>query len=317
MNTWLTLIHNLWYNDCNFVVMHKIFVVIVLLMGLNTFGQNKKIDKLEVLYAQQHYTKVLRKSNALLANPEYDYSGMPSFYKSLALFRLSEDEIWLKRHKKSIDEAIELYRSFLAFKDAEHYIKSHYIEISDLKNHLTSLEKKLLRTGHKKESKQIKKFINKELKQIKGYYNPASDNEKSNNDEQQNTSTSSNSLRHQIIAYAKTFIGVKYVWAGSDPSGFDCSGYTSYVLKKFNILITRTASGQMQGASKIKLSNAFMGDLVFFGHSGNITHVGLVVSEKGQDLSMIHASTSKGIIITNVDKSTYWKPKLKGAGKVV
>jgi len=297
--------------------MHKIVVVIVLLMGLNAFGQDKKIDKLEVLYSQQHYTKVLRKSNALLANPEYDYSGMPSFYKSLALFRLSEDEIWFKRHKKSVVEAIDLYRNFLEFKDVEHYIKSHYVEISDLKNHLSDLEKSLLKWGYKKESKLTKIFINKELKQIKGYYNPASENENIEKEDKETVSTSSNSLRHQIIAYAKTFIGVKYVWAGSDPSGFDCSGYTSYVLKKFNILITRTASGQMQGASKIKLSNAFMGDLVFFGHSGNITHVGLVVSEKGQDLSMIHASTSKGIIITNVDKSTYWKPKLKGAGKVV
>lgn len=297
--------------------MQKILVLIVLFVGLNAFAQDKKIDKLEVLYAQKHYTKVLRKSNALLANPEYDYSGMPSFYKSLALFRLSEDEVYFKRHKKSISEAIELYRNFLEFKDAEHYIKSHYVEISDLKNHLDKLSKQMSKWGYEKDSKRIKNFINKELKQIKGYYNPASENEEPENNKEENVTASSNSLRDQIIAYAKTFIGVKYVWAGSDPSGFDCSGYTSYVLKKFNILVTRTASGQMQGASKIKLANAFKGDLVFFGHSGNITHVGLVVSEKGQDLSMIHASTSKGIIITNIDKSTYWKPKLKGAGKVV
>ena len=130
-------------------------------------------------------------------------------------------------------------------------------------------------------------------------------------------STSSNSVRDKIVAYAKTFIGVKYVWAGSDPSGFDCSGYTSYVLKKFNITITRTASGQMQGASKIKISNAFKGDLVFFGHGGNITHVGIIISEKGEALSMIHASTSKGIMITNIDTTTYWKPKMKGVGKVI
>lgn len=317
MNTRLTLGYKLWYINCNFVVMQKLLIVILLFIGVNSFGQDKKIDKLEVFYAQKHYTKVLRKANALLANPEYDYSGMPSFYKSLALFRLAEDETWYKRHKKSVDEAINLYRNFLEFKDAEHYVKSHYVEISDLKNHLSTLEKDLKKRGYKKESAKVKKFIGKELKQIKGYYNPASDNDNSDDKGNETVSTSANSLRDKIIAYAKTFIGVKYVWAGSDPSGFDCSGYTSYVLKKFNILITRTASGQMQGASKIKITNAFKGDLVFFGHSGNITHVGLVVSGKGQDLSMIHASTSKGIIITNIDKSTYWKPKLKGAGKVV
>ena len=66
-----------------------------------------------------------------------------------------------------------------------------------------------------------------------------------------------------------------------------------------------------------KLANAFKGDLVFFGHSGNITHVGLVISDKGAPLSMIHASSSKGIMLTNIETSSYWKPKLKGVGKVI
>lgn len=297
--------------------MHKLILLLFIFIGFNSFSQDKKIDKLEVLYAQKHYTKVLRKSNTLLANPEYDYSGMPTFYKSLTLFRLAADETWLKRHKESIGDAISLYRTFLEFKDAEHYINAHYYEIADLKIYLGELEKNLSKWGYKNDSKQVRKFINKELKSIKGYYKPSEDNLDPKDNSNETVSTSSNSVRDKIVAYAKTFIGVKYVWAGSDPSGFDCSGYTSYVLKKFNIAVTRTASGQMQGASKIKLSNAFKGDLVFFGHSGNITHVGIVISEKGEALSMIHASTSKGIMITNIDTSTYWKPKLKGAGKVV
>ena len=297
--------------------MQKLILILFLFFGFNSFSQDKKIDKLEVLYAQKHYTKVLRKSNTLLANPEYDYSGMPTFYKSLSLFRMSGEETWLKRHKKSVGEAIAPYRVFLEFKEAEAYINAHYYEIADLKIYLGELEKKLSKCGYKKDAKQVKKFIAKELNNIKGYFKPTEDDPSPENTSNETVSTSSNSVRDKIVAYAKTFIGVKYVWAGSDPSGFDCSGYTSYVLKKFNILVTRTASGQMKGASKVKLANAFKGDLVFFGHSGNITHVGIVISEKGEALSMIHASTSKGIMVTNIDKSTYWKPKLKGAGKVV
>lgn len=298
--------------------MHKLILIFFIFIGFNSFSQDKKIDKLEVYYAQKHYSKVIRKSNTLLANPEYDYSGMPTFYKSISLFRLAGEESWFNRHKKSIDEAITLYSQFLEFKDAEHYIKAHYYEIADLKIYLGELEKSLINRGFKKEATQVQKFVKKELNNIKGYYKPSiEDIDPEDNGSNTTVSTSSNSVRDKIVAYAKTFIGVKYVWAGSDPSGFDCSGYTSYVLKKFNIAVTRTASGQMQGASKIKLSNAFKGDLVFFGHSGKITHVGLVISEKGEALSMIHASTSKGIMITNIDTSTYWKPKLKGAGKVV
>jgi len=242
---------------------------------------------------------------------------MPSFYKSLALFKLSGNEDWNKRHKKSIDDAIKTYCTFLKYKDAEHYIKAHYFEIAELKNFLVKLEKKYTKLGYKNDARQIKHFLKNELKQIKGkpvYQEPI---ESENVNDQANNQSNSNSLRDKIVAYAKTFIGVKYVWAGSDPSGFDCSGYTSYVLKKFNISLKRTASGQMQGSTKIKIANAFKGDLVFFGHSGNITHVGLITSEKGAPLSMIHASSSKGIMLTNIETSSYWKPKMKGVGKVI
>ena len=95
--------------------MQKLLLLLFIFIGFNSFSQDKKIDKLEVLYAQEHYTKVLRKSNHLLANPEYDYSGMPSFYKSLVLFRLSGDEVWFRRHKKSIDDAIILYLKFVKY----------------------------------------------------------------------------------------------------------------------------------------------------------------------------------------------------------
>ena len=57
--------------------------------------------------------------------------------------------------------------------------------------------------------------------------------------------------------------------------------------------------------------------MIFFGKGNAITHVGIVVSEKGEPLTMIHSSTSKGIIITNIETSTYWKSKLKGIGSVI
>ena len=70
----------------------------------------------------------------------------------------------------------------------------------------------------------------------------------------------------------------------------------------------------MADCKKKKIADAENGDLVFFGNGNKITHVGIVVSNKGEELKMVHASTSKGVIVTNVEKSSYWKPKLKGVG---
>ncbi|HIP37670.1 MAG TPA: NlpC/P60 family protein [Crocinitomix sp.] len=296
-------------------------VFIIIFVGFQSFSQDKKIDKLEIYYDQGHYTRVYRKANQLLANPNYDYSAMPKFYKSLAIFRLSNDLTWLKRHKNEINDAINLYRLFLEHNSAEDYIKAHYVEIGELKIYLQTLEERLKTLGYKTQAEQIHKFVHQELKQVKGYVRPKetpTNNDNPNQNANSDVSThQSKNLREKIVAYAKQFIGVKYVWAGHSPSGFDCSGFTSYVLKHFNILLSRTASGQLEGAKKIKISTAFTADLVFFGHSGKITHVGLIVSQKGEDLTMIHASTSKGIIITNIEKSTYWKPKLKATARVV
>jgi len=297
--------------------MLKIFVFFFAFTVAAVSAQDKKIDRLEVYYDQGHYTKTLRQSKKLLANPEYDYSGLPSFYKSIAQFRLIGDPTYYKRHKKALKTAIDDYHIFLDHQNANHYIKAHYSEIASLKPFLKSVQKYLLKTGHKADAKTLQNFINTDLKNIKGNYVPVLNNPDENPIEPNINSTTSSDIQNDLVKYAKKYIGVEYVWAGSDPSGFDCSGYTSYVLKHFDVNMARTASGQMEGAKKVSISNAQKGDLVFFGHSGKITHVGIIISNKGEALTMIHASSSKGIMITNIETSSYWKPKLKGIGRVL
>jgi cell wall-associated NlpC family hydrolase len=77
-----------------------------------------------------------------------------------------------------------------------------------------------------------------------------------------------------IVGIAQSFFGVPYVYGGSSPSGFDCSGLTSYVYRQAGISIPRTASAQQAAATRV--SNPQPGDLVFFGSPAY--HVGIYVS---------------------------------------
>lgn len=297
--------------------MMRIVLTFVLFISVAGICQDKKIDKLEILYDQGYYKKVYRKANSLLADPLYDYSALPEYYKSLAIFRLAMDDLWFKRHPKCIFEAIDLFKEVEESEKYGDYVAAHIYELQALKGYLSTLQEKLKGRGLAGSAEALEIFISDNLGAIKVTKIVVEEPEIIVENEGGNESNIPKSVREKMVVYAKSLVGVKYVWAGNDESGFDCSGFTSYVHKKYGILISRTASGQQEESKKVKLDHAQKADLVFFGNGAKITHVGLVVSNKGDELSMVHASTSKGVIITNIEKSTYWKPKLKSAGTYV
>lgn len=87
---------------------------------------------------------------------------------------------------------------------------------------------------------------------------------------------SSNASGSAVLNYAYQFLGTPYVWGGSTPSGFDCSGFTSYVYRKFGVNLPRVSRAQATVGTKVAYSNLQAGDLVFFG-SGSISHVGIYI----------------------------------------
>ena len=260
--------------------------------------------------------------------PEYDYSGLHAFYHALSLFRLANDEAWFKRHNYAIDEAVSAYRKFLESERIADYINAHYYEIASLKTYLVDLETKFEGLRLTAAAAQIQKFRLNELKGIKSRPDIIHDkrtngevankdklNEIENKDETvSNTNDNYKEFRQKMVVYAKSLVGVKYKWAGISPDGFDCSGFVGYVHQKYGFTLPRSASDQLAQAKKLKLDEAFMGDLVFFASGSTISHVGLVISNKGENLMMVHSSTSKGVIITEIPTSTYWQGKLKAAG---
>ncbi|MDD3165182.1 MAG: SH3 domain-containing C40 family peptidase [Oscillospiraceae bacterium] len=112
------------------------------------------------------------------------------------------------------------------------------------------------------------------------------------------------SVSSQLISYAQNYLGTRYVWGGTTPSGFDCSGFTRYVYAAFGYSLNRTAANQLGNGTSVSKSSLAVGDLVFFANtyssSAAATHVGIYVGN-GQ---FIHAA-SGGVKITNLSDSFY------------
>ena len=111
------------------------------------------------------------------------------------------------------------------------------------------------------------------------------------------TTTTSSNKGLEVVAYAKKYLGCKYVRGGTSPKGFDCSGFTTYVFKHFGISLNRTSSGQRSNGKKVEKSNLQPGDIVCF-----TGHVGIYIGGN----QFIHAANpQKGVIITSLSDSYY------------
>ncbi len=108
----------------------------------------------------------------------------------------------------------------------------------------------------------------------------------------------------EAVRIAKSYIGVPYVWGGTTPKGFDCSGFVQYVYRQMGISINRVAADQANNGYYVAKEDLQPGDLVFFKKAGRaIHHVGMYVGN-GQ---YIHApSTGRSICIENMTRSDYY-----------
>lgn len=117
------------------------------------------------------------------------------------------------------------------------------------------------------------------------------------------------SKRNQLIAYSRGFLGRRYVYGGNGPNSFDCSGFTSYVYKKFGIRLERTATAQSKQGKYVSRKNLQPGDLVFFKTDNSkkqITHTGIYIGNN----KFIHASSGKSkrkVTINGLNESFYNK----------
>ena len=131
---------------------------------------------------------------------------------------------------------------------------------------------------------------------------------------------SRNNIIDQVIDYAYRFRGTPYRYGASSPRGFDCSGFTSYVFKRFGIQLDRSSRGQITNGERVKKKDLQPGDLVFFqGRSGRggVGHVGIVTRVNADNtFHFIHSACSSGVTESK-NTEDYYSSRYVGACRVL
>lgn len=307
--------------------MKKNLALLLVLFGFFSFqsaAQDRKVDVLEVMYNQQNYRAIVRKSHKLITKNGYEDNELVHLFQATALAQLSLDKKYLNGHPDALMKSSEAFVNYYELDKQQGFVQEQSQLLEDLRKvyknspglRMKSEAYDYLMGTPAKPPVIIKERVvivkNKTGKPVK--YNADFKAEA--------VDTVCDlpylSQEDKMIAYAKKFIGVPYSYGATGDGGFDCSGYTQYVLGRYGYDLPRSARVQENSVKSIHVSEAKKGDLVFFSSNrkkSHITHVGLVISEPGEDLTMIHASSSQGIVITNIVGNSYWQPKLVAAGR--
>ena len=112
-----------------------------------------------------------------------------------------------------------------------------------------------------------------------------------------------------IVNTAMQYLGVPYVWGGTSPRGFDCSGLVQYVCKQNGISVNRVACDQRRNGTYVSRENLQPGDLVFFARGGYIHHVGIYVGNG----NMIHAPQTGDVVKISSIQTSYRVQTYAGA----
>lgn len=126
-----------------------------------------------------------------------------------------------------------------------------------------------------------------------------------------------NNALNQVIDEAYTYLGTPYRYGGMTRRGIDCSAFVLSVFRESaGINLPRVAAAQAKQGERVDRSDLQKGDLVFFSHGRGIAHVGIVESIEDGDIKFIHASTSRGVMVSSLNDN-YWGPRYRFAKRIL
>lgn len=132
-------------------------------------------------------------------------------------------------------------------------------------------------------------------------------------------SSNSYAKADRIVSNALEYKGVKYKFGGTSRRGMDCSGVIYVAFGEADFQLPRVSKDMAKIGRKVSLRKVKKGDLLFFKTSKsnrNINHVGLVVSNKNEQIRFLHSTTSKGVIVSFLSEK-YWRKSFVKANKVL
>lgn len=123
----------------------------------------------------------------------------------------------------------------------------------------------------------------------------------------------------KVISTARSFTGTPYKYGGTTRAGMDCSGLLINSFRAIDLTLPRSSEDQSKIGKEVKMRDLQPGDLVFFATGKKrkqITHVGLVTENKHGEVKFIHASSSLGVVETNIS-AEYYQKRYRGARRII
>lgn len=122
-----------------------------------------------------------------------------------------------------------------------------------------------------------------------------------------------------LVSFAEKLVGVKYKYGSvAKAKGFDCSGFIYYVFNHFNIPVPRVSKDFTNAGEEVPISESRRGDIILFtgsdANSGVVGHMGIVTENKNGKLEFIHASSSRGVMISGMN--SYFVPRFVKVNRI-
>ncbi|MFB6468081.1 NlpC/P60 family protein [Cytobacillus sp. Hz8] len=242
------------------------------LRSIQSQGQQPVITYVEFLFSSNNLSEFLTRSTAISEFIQSDIDLLNSLKEKEQALKDSEEKLHngIENLQKSQSELVSQQKQIEADKqEVTKELANAKTKLKDQQNQLALQQVQQVQQATSAQSSQSQTQVVQKVQQ--SFVDNSSQSTLSSNVNKQTDLSTANKL----IAVAKQYLGVPYVWGGTTPKGFDCSGFTSYVYRSIGISLPRVSSAQQNVGTRISPSQVQPGDLVFMGNPAY--HVGIYI----------------------------------------